>query len=432
MVQEPVGICFVTLGCPKNEVDSDVMAAAVEGSAYSVVRAVEDATVVVLNTCAFIQEATEESIATALELANGWRADSSDRRLVVAGCMVSRYGTDLESSLTEADAFMSVADEAELLDTVARLTGVPAMPGECPPRTAPGPSAYLRVSDGCDRRCAYCTIPAIRGPHRSRSTDDILAEARHLIDAGARELILVGQDVSAYGRDLDGDADLAGLVERLAALPGDWRLRLMYLQPDGVTDRLLEVMSASARVCRYLDIPLQHASASVLRRMGRPGDTESHLALVARIKAAMPGAVIRTTLMTGFPGETDDDADELERFVAEAELDFVGVFTYSAEEGTRAAEMETQVPSSIATERAQALRDLADEIGFVRAESSVGETLRVLVEGEEEGETVGRTCGQAPDIDGQTVIEGVARPGTFVDVRVTSAVGYDLVGEVLC
>lgn len=424
-------IAFVTLGCPKNEVDSDRMAAAVEASAYRLVADPDEADVVVLNTCSFIQAATEESISETFALAGEWRPARAGRKLIVAGCMVSRYGEELADAMPEADALLPVADERTLTGVLERLLGVPAEAQTGPGRTTPGPTAYLKISEGCDRRCAYCTIPSIRGPFSSTPADDVVAEARCLREGGARELVLVGQDIAAYGNDLAEGADLPGLIERLDALDGDFRIRLMYLQPDGVSDRLLATVAESKHVCHYLDIPLQHASAPVLRAMGRTGTPAEHLALLARIRSALPNVTLRTTVMAGFPGETEEHAAELEAFLSEAAFDYVGVFAYSPEDGTRAALMSDQVPEDVRFERAQRLRDVADDVGFARAGTLVGSVQRVLVEGEDEEELVGRTCGQAPDVDGLTILEVPADVGDFVEVRITDAAGYDLVGGAL-
>ena len=425
-----LSVAFVTLGCPKNEVDSDRMAAAVESSAYRLVADPDEADVVVLNTCSFIEPATEESIAEAFALTGQWRPALAGRRVIVAGCMVSRYGAELADAMPEPDALLAVADEDRLLEVIERLTGVPAAPTPHDiARTRPGLTAYLKVSEGCDRRCAYCTIPDIRGPFRSLPGDALVAEARFLIDHGAREIVLVGQDIASYGAD-SGSDDLPALLERLDAIEGDFRIRLMYVQPDGITSRLLEAMADARHVCHYLDIPLQHASAPVLRAMGRPGDAESHLALLARINNAIPDVSLRTTVMAGFPGETDADHDVLEAFLAEAALDFVGVFAYSAEDGTPAAAMPGQIPEDVRHERAQRLRDIADTVGFRRASARVGSRQRVLVEGtDDDGVLWGRTCGQAPEVDGATLLDGPFAPGEFADVRIIDAVGYDLVGE---
>ncbi|MFA5843571.1 MAG: 30S ribosomal protein S12 methylthiotransferase RimO [Coriobacteriia bacterium] len=427
-----VRVAFETLGCPKNEVDADRMAASVAASAYGIAADADDADVIVLSTCAFVREAVEESVERALELAVIWRAARRGRHVIVAGCLPSRYGRELETALPEADAFVPVAGEAGLLDVIERLTGIAAEPSAGPVRTASGPVAYLMVADGCHRACAYCTIPAIRGPYRSRSSREILAEARVLVESGARELVLVGQDVSAWGRDLPGAGRLSGLVRDLGRVDGLDRLRLMYLQPDGVTEDLLDAMASVPSVCRYLDIPLQHASRSVLRRMGRSGDGEGYLDLLQHVRDALPGAALRTTFIAGFPGETRAEARELEDFARAARFDFAGVFAYSREDGTRAASMEGQVTNRTRTARAQRLRDICDAIGFEIAASRVDSVVEVLVDGEDEdGATVGRTCGQAPEVDGVVSLDASAVPGEILRARIVDSAGYDLFGEVI-
>lgn len=430
-MSSPPKLAFVTLGCPKNEVDSDRMAAAACSSGLLVTESLDDADVAVLNTCAFIQAATEESISEAFALAGEWRTARPGRKLIVAGCMVSRYGPDLAEAMPEPDAFLAVADEQTLPALVGELLDVEVQVVSGAARTPPGPTAYLKVSEGCDRMCAYCAIPAIRGPFRSTPPAEVLDEARFLVEHGAKELVLVGQDIASYGRDLPQTPDLSDLVQALERLDGDFRIRLMYVQPDGVTDALLDAMSSSSKVCRYLDIPLQHASAPVLRAMGRPGSAADHLRLISRIREALPDIVLRTTMIAGFPGETDADAEELERFVYDAGFDYVGVFAYSAEEGTRAATMPGQVPESTRALRAQRIRDAADAVGFSRVAERVGSVQRVLVELDEDGDIVGRTCGQAPEIDGVVILEGNLPVGGFADVRIIDAAGYDLVGAAL-
>ncbi|MHB8925955.1 MAG: 30S ribosomal protein S12 methylthiotransferase RimO [Coriobacteriia bacterium] len=423
-------IAFITLGCPKNEVDSDKMKAAVLSSAYTLSDVPGDADVVVLNTCAFIREAVEEAIGEIISLAE-WKAERPGRRLLVAGCLPSRYEGDLVSELPEVDAFIPVAEERALLSVLERVTGIAADAAEGPGRTVPASTAYVQISDGCDRRCAYCAIPSIRGAHVSRTLDDVLAESRFLIDNGARELVLVGQDTSAWGRDLTGTDRLPQLLAEVASLPGEFRVRVMYLQPDGVSDELLSIMASHERICRYLDVPVQHAAKDVLRRMGRPGDCDSLLALVRRIRAAMPDVTLRTTIMAGFPGETRADARALERFASEAGFDYTGVFAFSPEEGTPAAALPDQVPRRTRLARAQRLRDLADAVGAERAAARVGQTVTVLVEGpEEDGMAVGRACGQAPEIDGVTLFPPGPERGTFATVLIEDSDGYDLLGQV--
>lgn len=429
----PIAVVFVTLGCPKNEVDSDRMAASLpEGMAL--VEDLDEADVAVVNTCSFIRDATEESIAEVMELARTWKPAREGRAIVVAGCMVSRYGAELADAMPEADALLPVADEAGLGRVIAGLTGrgAPEPPAAgLPVRTTPGPSAYVQVSDGCHRRCTYCTIPAIRGDFRSVPADEVVSEATLLVERGAREIVLIGQDVSAWGRDLPGQPALADLVRRLAAVPDLAWLRLMYVQPDGITPDLLEAMASSPNVARYLDMPLQHASAPVLKRMGRRGSAAEYLRLVGVVRDMLPGVFLRTTLIAGFPGETKEDAARAQDFIRDAELDFVGVFPFSPEEGTPAATMPDQVAPRTRRERAQRLRDVADEIGTRRVAALVGSTIEVLVEGvDEDGEPFGRHRGQAPEVDGVVMLDRELPPGTLAKVHITDALGYDLIGEV--
>lgn len=428
-------VAFLTLGCPKNEVDTDKMRAAVASSAYRLVDDHDQADVVIVNTCSFITEATEESISVVLELAADWLPHSASRKLVVAGCMPSRYGGDLSAEMPEVAAFVPVDAEGAVLEVIERVTGVKAAPvasaAGARKRTVSGPFAYLQVSDGCHRDCAYCTIPSIRGPYRSRALDDIVAEAHELVAAGAKEIVLIGQDITAYGRDLDASHTIADVVRAVSSVPGVLWLRLMYAQPDGVSDELLSAMADNPNVCRYLDMPLQHASRPVLRAMRRSGDAEKYLALIARIRAAMPDVVLRTTLIAGFPGETRADVAALTRFLEEARFDYVGVFPYSREEGTAAAAMEPQVTARTRRARAQRLRDLADLIGFEKAAAHIGRTVEVLVEDvdADTGLSVGRWAGQAPDIDGVVWLDrGV--PGEMLTARIVDSVCYDLEGEV--
>ena len=428
-------VAFITLGCPKNEVDTDRMRAAVAGSAYSLAAEPDDADIVIINTCSFIQDATEESVATVLSAAEEWLPQRAGRKVIVAGCMPSRYGSELAEAMPEVSAFLPVSEERELLSLLERLTGVRAAPehgGAASTRTAGGPSAYLRISDGCHRACAYCAIPRIRGPYVSAALPDIVAETRELVALGAKEIVLIGQDITAYGRDLDAPDVLADVVRAVAGVPGVSWVRLMYVQPDGVTDDLLAAIAENPNVCHYFDIPLQHASRRVLRSMRRSGDAASFLVLLERIRSALPDAVLRTTLIAGFPGETRDDVRALQQFMRDARFDYVGVFAYSPEDTTEAAEMPDQIPRRTRLARAQRLRDLADEIGVERCASRVGSVVEVLVEGieEDEGVTVGRWRGQAPEVDG-LVLLNAGTPGEFVQARIVDSLGYDLEGEVV-
>lgn len=424
-------VALITLGCPKNEVDSDRMASAVRSSAYTLVDEIDEADVVVLNTCGFITEAVEESIDVALDLA-AWRDAREGRRLILAGCMVSRYGSDLAQAMPEPDALIPVADENRLLSVLETITGMPPSPGSDPGRTTPGPSAYVQISDGCFRSCSYCTIPAIRGPYRSRTLDEISAEATLLAEGGAMELVLIGQDTSAWGRDLPGSEDITDVVRAVAAIPAVRWVRLMYVQPDGITDQLLETVASLPSVVPYLDMPLQHVAPDVLRAMRRTGSSESFRELIARIRGILPEAVLRTTFIAGFPGETLEHHEQMLDFIADTDIDYAGVFPYSPEEGTPAAGLPGALPLEERLTRANRVRATADEVGSTRARVRVGSTLDILVEGvdDDDGAAFGRWQGQAPEIDGIVVLDRAAHPGTFVQARIIDSHGYDLEGEV--
>lgn len=423
---------FITLGCPKNEVDSDRMKAAVAGSPMRLTDSLDEADVVVVNTCGFIRDAVEEGIAEVLELSD-WRDAREGRRLVVAGCMVSRYGDELAGSLNEADAFVPVVDEARIVPVLAELFGLGQV-STCagsPSRTSPGPSAYLQISDGCHRTCAYCTIPSIRGPYRSLPLPAIIEEAALLAAGGASEIVLIGQDTSSWGRDLEGPETVSEVLRAVAGTPGVEWVRLMYVQPDGVTDRLLETMASTRGVCHYLDIPLQHASTRILRAMDRSGSAERFLDMIDRIRAAMPEAVLRTSVIAGFPGESTSDVRELEGFLEQAAFDYIGVFPFSPEDGTPAAALPGLPPKRTRLRRAQRLRDLSDRIGEQRAASRIGSDLVVISEGvDEDGAPVGRWSGQAPDVDGIVLLDREIPAGEFVTAHVTDSLGYDLEAEV--
>ncbi|MBE0416296.1 MAG: 30S ribosomal protein S12 methylthiotransferase RimO [Coriobacteriia bacterium] len=424
-------IAFLTLGCPKNEVDSDRMRASVLASDYRLVDDLDDADVVVLNTCGFITDAVEESVGVALDLAE-WRDRRPGRRLVVAGCMVSRYQDDLAAAMPEVDAFVPVADEPALLGLLERLTGT--SPGTEQPRfrTGGGVSEYLQVSDGCFRSCAYCTIPLIRGPYRSRSIEELTAEASLLLSAGTKELVLIGQDTSSWGRDLEAAGDITGVVRVIASLEDLAWLRLMYVQPDTITPRLVQTMATLEPVRHYLDMPLQHASARLLHSMHRTGSAEAFLELTTGLREAMPDIVLRSTFIAGYPGETEEDLDELLDFIATAGLDYVGVFPYSPEEGTTAACLSGQISDAERFERANRVREAADEVSIARAARLVGETLDVLSEGEDsDGISIGRWSGQAPEVDGYVMLDRPVAAGSIVPVRIETAYGYDLEGQVI-
>lgn len=449
-------VAFVTLGCAKNEVDTDRMRALVTASGMRVTDSVEEADVAVVNTCSFLVAAVEEGIDTIFDVLASEGFSRHGGKVVVAGCMPSRYGDALAGELSEAAAFLPVEQEGSIAEVIGRLTGFEpacdptasdgshASHATAPLRTDSGPSAYVKISDGCDRRCSFCTIPDIRGRYASRPADEVLAEMGELAQRGVREMVLIGQDTGVWGHDLPAGPDgthptLADLLERAALRFPDIWVRVLYVQPEGITDRLLDVVAKYPNLASYFDIPVQHASARVLHEMNRAGDPESLLAVVRNIRRRVPGAYLRTTVMAGFPGETDEDLDTLVSFLSEARFDYTGVFEYSQEEGTPAGDRTDQVDEETKRERADRLRDVADSTGFSQAARHVGETLDMLVEehDDDEGEWLGRTQGQAPEVDGQVHVpdRALARlaaspaPGDIIKVRITDAYCYELEGE---
>ena len=412
-------VAFVTMGCAKNEVDSAHMAARLVDAGYTISEDPEHADAVIVNTCSCIQAATEESIDAILEVAGYENVAQGASHLVVAGCMPARYGQDLADELVEASCFVPCADESNIVEVMDDLFGVERFAGQIP--TIPdhllrrsGLSAYVKISDGCDRFCSYCTIPFIRGRYHSFAESDIVAEVGGLVDGGTREVVLIAQDTGRWGQDFDEPSTLAHLVDELASrFPQTW-FRIMYIQPEGVTAELVEVVASHENVCSYFDIPFQHANADVLKAMNRKGSGSEYLALVERIRNRIPDATLRTTLIAGFPGETDEQFEELCDFVEEAELDYIGVFAFSCEDGTRASRLEGQVDEDEKAARAQRLRDLADDVCAPRIAQRIGKRMDVLVCGvEEDGQLYGRVQCQAPDVDGVTYLEH----GTIGEIR---------------
>jgi ribosomal protein S12 methylthiotransferase len=437
-------IHFLTLGCPKNQVDSEIMLGVLARDGHELVLDPESADVLVVNTCAFIGPAKEESIDAILEAARV-KAAGAGRRLVVTGCLAQRYADDLKTSLPEVDVFIGTGDLARIGEAIE------APPAEAPlvyrgaqhvlprhdvaPRLRTGAwwSSYLKVSEGCDHTCSFCIIPKIRGRHESRPIDDLVAEAASLADDGTVELNLIAQDLTAYGRDLPDDASLARLLRALAIRVPDLRwLRLLYAYPSSVTDDLLEVIATEPAVCRYLDMPLQHASDRMLRAMRRERSAAGLRRLIARIRAAVPGIALRTAFIVGFPGETEDDVRALCDFVEEIEFERVGVFRYSKEENTHAATLPGHLPERVKQIRWERVMDTQSRVAARLARSQLGRELEVLLEDETEpGAFVGRTATQAPEIDGTILVRGRGEPGAIVRVRVVGAEVYDLRGEIV-
>ncbi|MGH2693925.1 MAG: 30S ribosomal protein S12 methylthiotransferase RimO [Actinomycetota bacterium] len=444
-------VCFVTLGCPKNAVDSEGLAGLLAAGGHDVVAEPEAAEVVLVNTCGFIDPARRETIEETLELAELKRTDGL-KGLVLAGCLVARSADELAAAIPEVDALLDFAAYprvAQIVTDVAEGTLAQRVHGDPGTRFDPAwwdasmaasprlrfgraPWSYLKIAEGCDRGCAFCAIPLMRGKFVSRPAGVIEEEARRLVDLGVSELSLVSQDSVMWGRDT-GEGDLASLLGRLEGIHGLRRVRLMYLHPQGVTEALIEAIASSEVVVSYFDLSLQHVCRGVLKRMGRWGDAARFEAMIARIRALDPMAGIRTTFILGFPGESDEDADEVEAFVSDADADWIGVFTYSREDGTRSEVMDHQVPAEVARERAQRVAAAADAAMGRRAASFVGSRLEVLVDRYDLDEELwaGRSQREAPEVDGEIMFAST-RPrkvGDYVEVVIQESNGADLYGH---
>ena len=445
MQRKDCTFAIITLGCAKNEVDSARMKQALSNAGYRFVEEPDAADAILVNTCSFLQSATEESIGVIFEALDMPKVACGKAKIAVCGCMPARYGQDLAESLTEVDCYVPCADELNIVSRIDGLLGIEmdedvsdedASGGRSDALCAPlfdvgSTSAYIKISDGCDRFCAFCAIPYIRGRYHSFTYEAIDADVSDALASGVKELILIAQDTGRWGSDLPGGHDLAWLVRTLADEHPEAWIRVMYLEPEGITDELLEIMATHVNVCKYLDIPLQHASEPVIRRMNRTGTAGEFLELLARIRAAVPGITLRTTILTGFPGETEEDMEVLCDFLEEARFDYVGVFAFSPEEGTRAFGLPDQVPEDERFERAQRIRDLADAISVDIIAKRVGQEVPVLIEGVEEDEQlVGRTQQQAPEVDGETYVDA-GQPGEVVMVRIVDTMMYEMEGEVL-
>lgn len=435
----------VTLGCAKNRIDTEMMLASLEAAGWQITSDPQQADLFLVNTCGFIASASQEAIDTILELA-AHKQGRAGVRLIVTGCLVQRYGADLPGLLPEVDLFLGVNAFPEIAAWVS-TAALPASRlvapstwldyGQVYPRrlTTPFFSAYLKIAEGCSHRCTYCTIPAIRGPYRSRPLATLLAEARDLVARGVVEINLVAQDTTAYGQDLAGRSLLPDLLAQVAELPGVQWLRVLYGHPLGITPELLQVMRAHPNICPYFDLPFQHVSDHLLRRMGRGYSQALIRELIARIRAALPQATLRTSLIVGFPGETPADLAELQQVLTELALDHVGVFAFQPEEGTPAARFAGQVGSAEANRRARQVRTLQAKISRQKLRRLKNQVVEVLVEGHcDETDLLlqGRLASQAPEVDGRVLITaGQGQPGTIQPVRITKTYTYDLVGELL-
>jgi ribosomal protein S12 methylthiotransferase len=461
-------IGLVSLGCPKNVVDAEVMLGLARDAGHEITTDASSADVVVVNTCAFIDRAKEESVDAILDMARQKR-DGACRRLIVTGCLAERYREQLKAESPEIDVVLGTGEVPEIVGAIAGRPAVPAapvtlfksrdaVPGASPavldpprpaptylydastPRivTTPRHYAYVKVAEGCDYTCAFCIIPRLRGAYRSRDEASIVAEAESLAARGVRELVLISQDTTFFGIDRGERGALARLLRRLNAIPDLAWIRLLYLYPTTITDDVLGAMAESEKVCKYVDLPLQHASDEVLRRMRRPGTRQGYDKLLARIRGRVPGVTLRTTFIVGFPGETEQDVDALAGFVRDSEFDHVGVFTYSHEEDTRAFAMTDDVPSRAKTQRRGRIMSLQQEIVQRRRATQVGGIVRVMVDGpsaESPLVVTGRLEGQAPEIDSIVVLSecdpSAVLPGSLIEARIVDTAGYDLVATPL-
>ena len=450
-------IGFVSLGCPKNLVDSEVMMGLSREGGHTLTANPADADVLVVNTCAFIDSAKEESVNTILELAEHKKTGSC-KRLVVTGCLGERYRRELQVQIPEIDAVLGTGDVPQIVDAIEGSTdrrvipltlvqapspepGARSLPTylyDAEPRVLATPRhfAYIKVAEGCDYKCSFCIIPTLRGHYRSRPVDAIVREARSLAARGVREIILISQDTTFYGRDLGQRAALPALLRELNDVEGiDW-IRLLYLYPTTITDEILDAMAECRKVCKYIDLPLQHASDAVLKRMKRPGTGKGYEQLLARIRHRVPGVSLRTTLIVGFPGETAADFETLRAFVRSVRFDHVGVFTYSHEEGTTAYDLPDDVPAGVKRRRRNALMSEQKKIVAQAQKRRIGQTVRMMVDGpspEHELVWQGRLAGQAPDIDPVVYLSDLepdsAAPGSILDAEIIGAREYDLLAR---
>ena len=438
-------VLFISLGCDKNLVDSEVMLKLLEKKGYQFTDDETEADIIIINTCCFIGDAKEESVNTILEMAE-YRKSGSCKALIVTGCLAQRYQKEILDEIEEVDAVLGTATYDSIAEAVDKALGgqkelhfedidrlVPEQGGRV--LTTGGHYAYLKIAEGCDKRCTYCIIPKLRGRFRSVPEERLLAEAEEIARQGVKELILVAQETTVYGVDLYGEKRLPELLEKLAAIPGIRWIRVQYCYPEEITEELIQVIKKEPKICHYLDLPIQHASDRILKRMGRRTTQADLRRIIGRLRQEIPDICLRTTLITGFPGETEEDHEELMRFVDDCEFDRLGVFPYSPEEDTPAAAMPDQIPEEVKQDRRAELMELQQEIAFEKAEDMTGQELTVMIEGKvaDENAYVGRTYKDAPGVDGYLFLntDETLMSGDFVRVRVTGAAEYDLIGELI-
>ena len=438
-------ILFISLGCDKNLVDTEVMLGLLASRGYEMTDDETQADIIVINTCCFIHDAKEESIQNILEMAE-YKKSGQAKALIVTGCLAQRYRQEILDEIPEVDEVLGTTAYDKILDAVdaalagkqeVMLSDIDALPLPDTKRlvTTGGHYAYLKIAEGCDKHCTYCIIPKIRGDFRSVPMERLVKEAKELAEQGVKELILVAQETTLYGKDLYGEKSLHVLLRELAKISGIRWIRILYCYPEEITDELIRVMKEEPKVCHYLDLPIQHANDEILKRMGRRTSRQQLIDIIGKLRREIPDICLRTTLITGFPGETKEQHEELMDFVDEMEFDRLGVFTYSPEEDTPAALMPDQIDEEVKEERQAELMELQQDIAFDNAQDMVGREVLVMVEGKvaDENAYVGRTYRDAPNVDGLIFIntDEELLSGDFARVKVTGAVDYDLIGELL-
>ena len=436
-------ILFISLGCDKNLADSEEMLGLLTANGHEIVDSEEEADAIVINTCCFIHDAKEESVNTILEMAE-YKKSGTCKALIVTGCMAQRYKEEITQEIPEVDAVLGTTSYGDIVKALNEVqTGnvfqefrdINELPEDCGHRviTTGGHFGYLKIAEGCDKHCTYCIIPSLRGKFRSVPEERLLKQAEYMASQGVKELILVAQETTVYGTDLYGQKTLHLLLKKLCQIKGIRWIRVLYCYPEEIYDELIQVMKEEPKICHYLDLPIQHASDKILRRMGRRTSKQQLIDIITKLRREIPDIVLRTSLITGFPGETEEDHQELMEFVDEMEFDRLGVFTYSPEEGTPAETMEGQVPEEVKEARRDEIMELQQEISFDKGNDRIGQEVLVMIEGKVSGESayIGRTYGDAPKVDGYIFVQTgeLLVTGDFAKVTVTGALEYDLIGE---
>ncbi|MFG6329537.1 MAG: 30S ribosomal protein S12 methylthiotransferase RimO [Lachnospiraceae bacterium] len=444
-------ICFISLGCDKNLVDSEMMVTSLRQSGYNIIYNADEADVIVVNTCCFIGDAKEESINTLLEMA-AYKEKGKCRLLVAAGCLAQRYHEEIKSELPEVDMIIGTTAYEELAGTInsalnkaaskeklpiEKLKSINYLPEPYINREAMngGGHAYLKIAEGCNKCCTYCIIPKVRGSYRSVPVENLVKQAENLVANGIKEIILVAQETTLYGEDIYGKKSLPELLRKLSGIDGLKWIRILYCYPEEITDSLIETIKELPKVCHYLDIPVQHGSDSVLKRMGRRTDSTQLSGIIEKLRDSIPDIILRTTIITGFPGETEKEFEELKQFVRKIKFDRLGVFTYSQEEDTPAAEMQGQIPEEIKEARRNEIMEIQQQVAFEKNKPLTGKEMDVIVDGylPEDGVYICRTYMDAPDVDGYVFVktDWQLMSGDFIKARITGSDGYDLAGDVV-